>query len=95
MQILEIIKEDKSRIKAKYIWKEYKTNEGVLSKLKLTQFYRKFKITENKWIQKVQRMDRDRLPHLIMKYKNVGKEAKDDPLKDFQAVNGTGTGQKA
>ena len=46
MQSWGIIEEDKSRIKAKYTWKEYKTNVDVLSKLKLNQFYRKFKITE-------------------------------------------------
>jgi hypothetical protein len=34
MQILETLEEDKSRIKEKYICKEYKTSEVALSKLK-------------------------------------------------------------
>jgi hypothetical protein len=35
-------------------------------------------------------MDRDRMPHLNMKYQLYGKETKDSP-KDFSTVNGTGT----
>jgi len=37
----------------------------------------------------------DRLPHLMMKYRPCGKEAKDDPSEDFQTVNGTGAGHEA
>jgi len=40
-------------------------------------------------------MDRDKLPHLIMKCQPTGNEAKDDPSKDFSTINGTGTGLEA
>jgi hypothetical protein len=35
-------------------------------------------------------MDRDRLPHLIMKYQSCGKGSKGRPFKEFSTVNGTG-----
>ena len=37
----------------------------------------------------------DRLLHLIMKYQQVGNEAKDNPSKEFSTVNGSGTGHEA
>jgi len=32
----DIIEEDKFRIKTNYTWKDYKTNEDILSELKIT-----------------------------------------------------------
>jgi len=43
---------------AKYIWQDYKTNEYILSELKINPVVKK-KI-RRKWIKHVLRMDRDR-----------------------------------
>ena len=48
----------------------------------------------NKWVH-IRRIDRDRLPHLIMKYQPCGKETKYNTSKDFSTVNGTGRGHEA
>jgi hypothetical protein len=79
----------------KYTRQDYKTSEGILSKLKTNPVVKKIQNYGNKWIQHARRMDRDKLPHLIAKHNRVGNEAKDDPSKDFSAVNGTGTSQEA
>jgi hypothetical protein len=52
---------------AKYTWQDFETNEDILSELKINPIVTKIKNYRNKWIH-VQRMDRYRLPHLIMKY---------------------------
>ena len=69
---------DKSRIRSaelkfmrtttKYTRKNYKTNEAILSELKINSVVKKIQNYINKWVQGVLRMDTDRRPHLIMKY---------------------------
>jgi hypothetical protein len=39
-------------------------------------------------------MDRDRLPHLIVKYQPRGKRSQKRPLKNFSTDNGIGTGHE-
>ena len=75
-------------------WQDYKTNEGILSELKINPVVQKIQNYRNKLIQHVRRIERDRLPHLIMKYQPCGNETKDDPLKSPSNVNGTGTGHE-
>jgi hypothetical protein len=48
---------------AKYAWQDYKTNEDILSKLKINPAVKKNQKYTNKWIHQVQQMDRDRLLH--------------------------------
>jgi len=47
---------------AKYTWQDYKTNEDMLSELKINPAVKKLQITEINGLQHVQRLDRDRLP---------------------------------
>jgi hypothetical protein len=65
----------------KYTWQDYKTNDDILPELKINPRVNKFQNYVNKWIQLVQRMDRDRLPHLIVKYQLCGKRSQGRPLK--------------
>jgi hypothetical protein len=48
-----------------------------------------------KLVQHIWRMNRDNLPHLIMKYQVRGKRIQEEPSQDFSKVNGTGTGHEA
>jgi hypothetical protein len=63
-----------SRI-TKYTWQDHKTNEDILSELKINPLVKKIQIWINKWIQHIQRMDGDRLPHSVMKYQPCGKRS--------------------
>ena len=74
---------------AKYTWQDYKTNEDILSELKINSVVKKIQNYRNVWVD-VWRMDRDRLPQLIMKYQACRKQSQ-----YFQVLDGTGTGQKA
>jgi hypothetical protein len=73
---------------------------GATIKIKLTQLRRKFKIIEisiyNKfwgiYIDRQTDRQTERMPQLIMKYQENG--TKDDPSKNFRAVNGTGRGHE-
>jgi hypothetical protein len=59
-----IREQDKSRITsaemefmrrtAKYTWQDYKTNDDILSELKINPIVNKFQNYRNKWIQYVQ-----------------------------------------
>jgi len=53
---------------AKYTWQDYKNDEDILSEIKINPVVKKIRNYRNKLVQHVWRMDRDRLPHLIMKY---------------------------
>jgi len=57
---------------AKYTRQDYKTNEDILSELKINSVVKKIKNYRNEWIQHVLRMYRDRLAHLITKYQPCG-----------------------
>jgi len=69
------------RRKAKYTWWDFEINEDILSELKINPVVKKIKNYRNTWIQHVWRMDRYRLPHLIMKYPPCGKRCQGWPLK--------------
>jgi len=70
---------------AKYGWQDYKTNEDTLSEVKINPVVKKIRDYRNKWVEHVQRMDRDRLPHVITKYQPCG-ETK--PWKSPQKTSG-------
>jgi tRNA(Ile2) C34 agmatinyltransferase TiaS len=48
--------------KAKCTWHDYRTNEDILSELKINPILKKIQNYRNKWIR-VQRMERHRLSH--------------------------------
>ena len=60
---------------AKYTWKDYKTNENILSELKINPAVKKIQNCGNNLVQHVRWMDRDRLAHLVMKYEPCGKQS--------------------
>ena len=64
----------------KYTRQDYKTNEDILSELNINPVMKKIKNYRNKWIG-VWRINRDRLPHLIMKYQPCGKQSQRRSLK--------------
>jgi hypothetical protein len=47
-------------------WQNYKTKEGILSELKVNPVVKKTQNYITKWVKCFRRMDRDRLPRLIM-----------------------------
>jgi hypothetical protein len=51
----------------KYTQHDNKTNEDILSEIKINLVVKKIQNYRNKWIQYVWQINRDRLPHLIMK----------------------------
>jgi hypothetical protein len=53
---------------SKYTWQDYKTNEDILSELKMKPVVKKIQNYRYRWIQHVRRMDREKPPPLIMKY---------------------------
>jgi hypothetical protein len=65
-----VIEQDKCRVTSaemklmrrikKYTRQDYRTSEGILSKLKTNPVVKKIKNYRNKWIQHVRRMDSDR-----------------------------------
>ena len=48
---------------AKCTWQDYKTNEDILSELKINPLVKKIQKYRNKQVQHVWQMDGDRLPH--------------------------------
>jgi hypothetical protein len=44
---------------AKYTWQDYKTNEDMLSEIKINPIVKKIKNNGNKLTQQVQQMDKD------------------------------------
>jgi len=101
---LGIIEQDTSRITSAEVkfrgrsasthGKITKTNEDILSGFKINPVVKTLKNCGNKWLQHVQRMDRNRLLHWVMKCQPCRNGAKDDPYKDFLTTIGTGTGHK-
>ena len=45
---------------AKYTWQDYRTNEDILTELKISAVVEKIQNYKNKWIQHIPRTDRDR-----------------------------------
>jgi len=48
-----------TRKKSKYIWKDYKTNEHILSELKIKPVVKKIQNYRNKYVQHFRQMDKD------------------------------------
>jgi hypothetical protein len=44
---------------AKHTWQDYKTNEDILSEIKINPAVKKIHNYRHKWVQRVPRMDRD------------------------------------
>jgi hypothetical protein len=57
---------------AKCTWQGYKTNKDIYSEIKSNPVIKQIQNYRNKWIQ-FRQMDRDGLPHLIIKYQPCGK----------------------
>jgi len=57
----------------KYTWQNYKIHEDILSEIQINAVVKKTQDYGNKWVKHVRRMDRDRLPRLIVKYQPFGK----------------------
>jgi ribosomal protein S17E len=56
------------RREAKRTGQDYKTNEDILSELKINHFVKKIQNYINKYLQHIRRMDRGRLSQLL----NIG-----------------------
>ena len=71
------------RSTAKYTWQDYKRNEGIHAELKTEPILRKIDRPNyrSNWIQHVRRMDRNRIPNLILLPKPQGKRKQERPLK--------------
>ena len=88
---LSIREQDKSRLTsaeikfmrrtAKYTWQDYKTNKYTLSEIKISPVVKKIQNYLNTLIKHFRRMNRDRLPHLIMKYQPFGKRSQGRSVK--------------
>jgi len=57
---------------SKCTWQDYKTNEDVLPALKIYPVVKEIENYIKKWVQRVWRVGRDRLPHLVGKYQPCG-----------------------
>jgi hypothetical protein len=66
---------------AKYTWQDYKTNEDILSELKINPLVKKIQNYINKWIH-VRRTVRDSPIRFIMNYEPCGKGSQRRPLED-------------
>lgn len=86
-----IKKKDESRITAaemkfmrrtaNYTWQDYKTNTEILSELEVEPVLDKIHHYRNKWRLHVERMPRERLPKLILKYHPTGKRSQGRPVR--------------
>ena len=69
------------RITAGYSWTDYKTNTHIAKELKLTPILDKLLEYERKWIQRVNRTPRNRLPRVMKHYYPTGRRNHGRPLK--------------
>jgi hypothetical protein len=69
---------------AKYTWRDHKTNEEILNKLKETSISVKIISDKSDWIQHINRMPRSRVPNLLIKYTPRGIRNQGRPLKRLQ-----------
>jgi len=58
---------------AGYTWTEYKTNAQIAKELKITQILDKLLEYKRSWIQRVNRMHRNRLPRVMKYYSPTGR----------------------
>jgi hypothetical protein len=66
---------------ARYIWTDYKTNAQIANELKITPILDKLLEYKRNWIQRVNRMPRNRLPRVTKRYSPIGRRNYGRPLK--------------
>jgi hypothetical protein len=64
-----------------YIWTDCKTNTQIAKELKITQILDKLLEYKINWIQRVNRMPRNRLPRVMKQYCVTGRRNHGRPLK--------------
>jgi len=69
------------RITAGYTWKDYKSIAQIKKELKITPILRKFLEYKRSWIQRVNRMPRNRLPRVMKYYSTTGRRNHGRPSK--------------
>jgi len=65
---------------AGYTWTDYKTNEQIAKDLKITPTLGKLLEYKRNWIQHVNRMPRNRLPRIMIRYSPTGRRNHGRPL---------------
>jgi hypothetical protein len=68
---------------AGYTWTDYKTNTQITKELKITPILDKLREYKINWIQRVNRMPRNRLPRVMKQYSPTGRRNHGRPLKIF------------
>jgi len=66
---------------AGYTWTDYKTNSHIAKELEITPVLDKLLEYKRNWIQHVNRMPRDRLPRIMIRYSPTGRRNCGRPLK--------------
>jgi len=66
---------------AEYTWTDYKTNAQIAKELKITPIVDKLLEYKRSWIQRVNRMPRNRLPRVMKCYSPTGTRNHGRPLK--------------
>ena len=66
---------------ARYTWADYKTNSDIAKELEITPVLDKLLEYKRNWIQRVNRMPRDRLPRIMKHYSPTGRRNRGRPLK--------------
>jgi hypothetical protein len=66
---------------AGYTWRDYKTNTQITKELKITPILDKLLEYKRNWIQRVNRMPRNRLPRVMKHYFPTGRRIYGGPLK--------------
>jgi hypothetical protein len=68
---------------AKHIWRDHKTNDEILNKLKVTSGLDTITSYKSDWVQHVNQIPRSRLLNFLTKYAPRGKRNQGRPLKRF------------
>ena len=66
---------------AGHTWTDYKTNLHIVKELGITPVLDKLLEYKRNWIQRVNRMPRDRLPRIMKHYSATGRRNRGRPLK--------------
>ena len=66
---------------AGHTWTDYKTNLHIVKELGITPVLDKLLEYKRNWIQRVNRMPRDRLPRIMKHYSPTGRRNRGRPLK--------------
>jgi len=66
---------------AGYTWTDYKTNSQIAKELKITPILDKLLEYKRSWIQRVNRMPRNRIPRVMKYFSSNGRRNHGGPLK--------------